>query len=69
MSLYNVYSKSAAQDFQQNRIVGSLAHGVVANEGFMNDFSTVMEMFLSSRNAQQAANACQAIAIQNGMTR
>jgi glucose/mannose transport system substrate-binding protein len=69
MSLYNVYSESAAQDFQQNRIVGSLAHGVVANEGFMNDFSTVMEMFLSSRNAQQAANACQAIAIQNGMTR
>lgn len=69
MSLYNVYSKSAAEDFQNNRIVGSLAHGVVANEGFMNDFSTVMEMFLSSRDAQQAANACQAIAIQNGMTR
>lgn len=67
LSLYNVYSKSAAKDFASNRIVGSLAHGVVANEGFMNDFSTVMEMFLKSRDAQQAANACQAIAIQNGM--
>jgi glucose/mannose transport system substrate-binding protein len=62
-----VYSKSAAEDFASNRIIGSLAHGVVANEGFMNDFSTVMEMFLGSRDPQQAANACQAIAIQNGM--
>jgi glucose/mannose transport system substrate-binding protein len=68
LSLYNDYSKSAADDFQSNRIAGSLAHGVVANEGFMNDFSTVMEMFLDNRNPQQAANAAQAIAIQNGIT-
>ncbi len=67
LSLYNVYSKSAAKDWASNRIVGSLTHGVVANEGFMNDFSSVMEMFLNNRNAQQAANACQAIAIQNGI--
>jgi len=69
LSKYNVYSRSAAQDFGSNRIVGSLAHGVVANEGFMNDFFTVMDMFMSSRDAQQAANACQAIAIQNGIGR
>ncbi|MCF7953000.1 MAG: extracellular solute-binding protein [Spirochaetales bacterium] len=67
LSKYNTYAQSAAKDFQSDRIVGSLAHGVVANEGFMNDFSTVMEMFLNSRNPQQAANACQAIAIQNGL--
>jgi glucose/mannose transport system substrate-binding protein len=67
LSLYNTYSKSAAMDYQNNRIVGSLAHGVVANEGFMNDFSTVMEMYLNSKDAKQAANACQAIAIQNRM--
>ena len=69
LSKYNVYSQSASRDFADNRIVGSLAHGVTANEGFMNDFSTVMEMFLKSRNPQQAANAAQAIAIQNGITR
>ncbi len=67
LSLYNVYSKSAAKDWASSRIVGSLTHGVVANEGFMNDFSSVMEMFMNNRNAQQAANACQAIAIQNGI--
>ncbi len=67
LSKYNTYSKSAAEDFADNRIVGSLAHGVTANEGFMNDFATVMEMFLKNRNPEQAANAAQAIAIQNGI--
>jgi glucose/mannose transport system substrate-binding protein len=67
LSKYNAYSQSAASDFGKNRIVGSLAHGVTANEGFMNDFATVMGMFLKSRNAKQASMAAQAIAIQNGM--
>jgi glucose/mannose transport system substrate-binding protein len=67
LSKYNKYSQSAAADFGKNRIVGSLAHGVTANEGFMNDFATVMEMFLKSRNPKQASMAAQAIAIQNGI--
>ena len=67
LSLYNAYSQSAAQDWQNDIVAGSLAHGVVANEGFMNDFATVMEMFLTSRDPQQAANACDAIALQNGI--
>ena len=67
LSKYKVYQQSAAEDFADNRIVGSLAHGAVANEGFMGDFATVMEMFLKNRNPEQAANAAQAIAIQNGI--
>jgi glucose/mannose transport system substrate-binding protein len=67
LSLYNDYLKSAAADFQKDTIVGSLAHGAAANEGFMNDFSTIMGMFLTSRDPKQAANGCQAIAIQNGI--
>jgi glucose/mannose transport system substrate-binding protein len=67
LSKYNEYAKSAAADFAQDRIVGSLAHGVTANEGFMNDFAAVMEMFLKSRNAQAAAKATQQIAIKNGI--
>lgn len=68
LSKYNEYSQSAASDFGENELVGSLAHGVVANEGFMNDFATVMEMFLKNRNPQQAANAAEAIAKQNGIS-
>jgi glucose/mannose transport system substrate-binding protein len=67
MSKYNTYLQSAAKDWKSSVISGSLAHGVVANERFMNDFATVMEIFLQSRNAQAAANAAQAVAIQSGI--
>ena len=67
ISKYNDYGKSAAADFGKDRIVGSLAHGVTANEGFMNDFASVMEMFLKSRNAAAAAKAAQQIAVKNGI--
>jgi glucose/mannose transport system substrate-binding protein len=67
LSKYNDYAKSAAADFSKNRIVGSLAHGVMANEGFMNDFAAVMEMFLKSKNAAATAKAAQQIAAKNGI--
>jgi len=67
LSKYNAYAKSASADFGKDRIVGSLAHGVAANEGFMNDFASVMEMFLKSKNAAAAAKASQQIAMKNGI--
>lgn len=67
LSAYNVYSQSAAEDFRNDTLVGSLVHGAVANEGFMNDFSTVIELFLNNRNPQQAVNAAEAIARQNAV--
>jgi glucose/mannose transport system substrate-binding protein len=69
LSKYNVYSQSAAADWRSNTIVGSLVHGVVANERFMDGFATVMEIFLASRNSQQAAMAAEAIAIQSGISK
>lgn len=69
LSKYNAYGQSAAGDFAKDRIVGSLAHGVTANEGFMNDFASVMEMFLKSRNAEAAAKAAAQIAKKNGITK
>ena len=67
LSKYNDYAKSASADFGKDRIVGSLAHGVTANEGFMNDFASVMEMFLKSKNAEAAGKAAQQIAMKNGI--
>jgi glucose/mannose transport system substrate-binding protein len=67
LSKYNDYAKSAAADYGKDRIVGSLTHGVVANEGFMNDFASVMEMFLKSKNAEATAKAAQQIAVKNGI--
>lgn len=65
--LYNVYSQSAAADWASNVIVGSQAHGAVAPENFTSNFATVMEIFLSSRDANAAANAAQAVALQSGI--
>lgn len=67
LSKYNDYGKSAAADFARDRIVGSLAHGVTANETFMGDFATVMEMFLKTRNAAAAAKMAQQIAVKSGI--
>lgn len=69
LSLYSVYGQSAAKDFGKDAIVGSLAHGVTANEGFMNDFASVMEMFLKTKNPKIAAKAAQQIAVKNGIAK
>jgi len=67
LSLYNAYLQSAAADWQSNRVVGSLAHGTVAKEAFASDFATVMEIYLATGSAMNAANAAQAIATQVGL--
>ncbi|WP_027481632.1 ABC transporter substrate-binding protein [Deinococcus pimensis] len=67
LSKYNVYSQSAAKDWKSNKIVGSLTHGVVAPESFMNDFGTVIDTFVNGRNAQAAAAQTQALADQAGI--
>ncbi len=69
LTKYNDYLKSAAKDFQSDRIVGSLTHGVAANEGFMNDFSTVMGAFLTGMDADKAAASCDEIATKNGIVK
>ncbi|MDA0700237.1 MAG: ABC transporter substrate-binding protein [bacterium] len=67
LSLYNAYLQSAAADWQSNRVVGSLVHGAVAKETFMSNFATVLEIYLGSGSAMNAANAAQAIAGQVGL--
>ena len=62
LSKYNDYSKSAAKDWQKDVVVGSLAHGVAANETFMGGFATVMEMFLKTKNPKAASMAAQQLA-------
>jgi glucose/mannose transport system substrate-binding protein len=64
--LYNAYLQSAAADWSENTIVGSLAHGAAANQRFMNDFNVVMEVFLNSRSAEAAAQAMAAVCAQSG---
>ena len=58
LSKYSAYGQSAADDWGSNTVVGSLAHGAVANETFMSGFADVMEIFLAA-DSSAAANAAQ----------
>ncbi len=62
--LYNAYLQSAAADWAADTVVGSMAHGAVANELFMNAFPQVTELLLSSGSAEYAANAAATLAAQ-----
>ena len=64
---YNAYGQSAAADFKKDNIVGSMVHGVTANEGFMNDFASIMEVFLKTHSPVATAKAAQQVATKNGI--
>jgi len=67
LSKYNGYLQAASADFGRDRVVGSLAHGVAANETFMGGFASVMEMFLKTKNADAASKACAQLAKKAGI--
>jgi glucose/mannose transport system substrate-binding protein len=64
--LYNAYLQATAEDWQNERLVGSLMHGVVANERFVGDFTQVIDIYLQSRSSLAAASAMEAVCIQSG---
>jgi glucose/mannose transport system substrate-binding protein len=66
-SKYNKYSQSALADWKKDKIVGSLTHGAVAPEAFSSQFSTVLDVFIGTRDATLAANASQQLAIDAGI--
>ncbi|MDX1615611.1 MAG: ABC transporter substrate-binding protein [Candidatus Promineifilaceae bacterium] len=61
-SLYDAYLQSAMDDFANNIITPSLAHGAAASEGWVTAFNDVMTLFVSDLDvaaAQQSmAQAC-----------
>jgi glucose/mannose transport system substrate-binding protein len=69
LSLYNAYLQSAAEDFQTNRLVPSLMHGAAANSTFQDAFATVMNIYLDTGSAEEAAGAAQEMAVQTGVAR
>jgi glucose/mannose transport system substrate-binding protein len=63
-SLYDAYLTSAMDDWNADRLVGSLAHGVVANDAWKAEIDTAIGLFISDKDVgafQQAlADACAA---------
>lgn len=63
-SLYDEYLQSAMDDWDSNTIVGSLTHGVVANDSWKSELDTALGLFLQDRNVESFQSAllaaCQA---------
>jgi glucose/mannose transport system substrate-binding protein len=49
-SLYGEYLLSAMDDWASNTVVGSLAHGVVANDSWKSEIDTALGLFLADKN-------------------
>jgi glucose/mannose transport system substrate-binding protein len=47
-SLYDVYLQSAMADWASNTVVGSLTHGVVANDSWKNEINTALGLYLGT---------------------
>ena len=45
-ALYNTYLKSAMADWKSDVVVGSLAHGVVANDSWKTEINDALGLFL-----------------------
>ena len=56
-SLFNAYLKTAMADWKTDRVVGSLTHGVVANDSWNHAIDDALGLFLSDHDvaAFQAA--------------
>jgi glucose/mannose transport system substrate-binding protein len=50
VSLFNEYLQSAMEDWSTDVVVGSLAHGVVANDSWKSEIDTALGLFLSDRD-------------------
>jgi glucose/mannose transport system substrate-binding protein len=49
-SLFNAYLQTAIADWKTDRVVGSLTHGVVANDTWKNEINTALGLFLTDRD-------------------
>jgi glucose/mannose transport system substrate-binding protein len=47
LSLFSEYSQGAAQDWASNTVVGSLTHGVVANNNWKASIDTALKLFIT----------------------
>ncbi len=49
-ALYGEYLQSAMADWASNTVVGSLTHGVVANDSWKSEIDTALGLFLADKN-------------------
>ncbi len=65
-ALYDVYLQSAMDDWAKDTIVGSLAHGVVANDSWKNEINDALGLFLADKNVDTFQAALVAACVSSG---
>ncbi len=65
-SLYGEYLQSAMDDWASNRVVGSLTHGVVANDSWKSEIDTALGLFLQDKNVESFQTALVAACTASG---
>ena len=65
-SLYGVYLQSAMDDWASNTVVGSLTHGVVANDSWKSEIDTALGLFLADQNVETFQAALLAACVASG---
>ena len=51
-ALFGVYLQSAMEDWASNVVVGSLTHGVVANDSWKSEIDTALGLFVADQNVE-----------------
>lgn len=65
-ALYGEYLLSAMDDWASNRVVGSLTHGVVANDSWKSEIDTALGLFLANGDVAALQSALVAACAANG---
>jgi glucose/mannose transport system substrate-binding protein len=65
-ALYGEYLLSAMDDWSNDRVVGSLTHGVVANDAWKSEIDTAMGLFLTNSDVAAFQSALVAACSANG---
>jgi glucose/mannose transport system substrate-binding protein len=65
-ALYDVYLQSAMADWASNTVVGSLTHGVVANDSWKSEIDTSLGLFLGTRDIAGFQTALTAACVSSG---
>lgn len=65
-ALYDEYLQSAMDDWTSNTVVGSLTHGVVANDSWKSEIDTALGLFLADKNIANLQTALAAACASSG---
>jgi glucose/mannose transport system substrate-binding protein len=66
VELYGVYLQSAMDDWGNNNVVGSLTHGVTANDSWKTEIDTALGLFLAGSSAEDFQTALVAACVASG---